>query len=86
MFLIRKNDPDFIATLFFDISHNEELCSKNYHGIQHIYIGYVFTERIPLRLSDLMDIPFPDVLHVYNQTLNGFQRLSKMFRPFKIIE
>ena len=51
-----------------------------------IIVGHIYTERIPIKLSDLSDIPYPDVLHFYNQTLNGFQRLAKMFNPFKVTE
>ena len=35
-------------------------------------LGSLYLERMPLTLSDVTDIPFPDVLHVHNQSLNGF--------------
>lgn len=41
--------------------------------VTHILkLGSLYLERIPLTLSDVTDIPFPDVLHVHNQSLNGF--------------
>lgn len=47
-------------------------------------IGYVYIERIPLRLSNITDIPFPDILHAYFNALEGFQILAKQFGFFII--
>ena len=41
-----------------------------------IILGNIFLERIPVRLSNVSDLPFPDVLHVNKQSLEGFKRLT----------
>lgn len=41
---------------------------------------------IPLKLSNITHIPFPDVLHVYNQAFNGYQKLIRYVGPCKIDE
>lgn len=46
----------------------------------------MYTEHIPIRLSNIVHVPFPDVLHLYNQSLNGFHRLSKQLGCFKVNE
>ena len=33
-----------------------------------------------------MHLPFPDILHVYNQALNGFHRLYRRLGFFKVNE
>lgn len=43
-------------------------------------------ERIPLTLSDVTDIPFPDILHVHHQSLSGYERLAKRYGNFPINE
>jgi hypothetical protein len=51
-----------------------------------IYLESVFLERIPFRLSNVKDIPFPDVLHVYKQSLEGFDQLSSKAGYFPVDE
>ena len=63
------------------------MCSKNFHGnIFYEYLGEVYNERIPVRFSEITHIPFPDNLHVYNQTFNGYHKLARKFGPFKVDE
>lgn len=46
----------------------------------------MFIERVQLRLSNITDIPFPDILHVYDQALQGYDLLSKEFGFFEVGE
>jgi hypothetical protein len=39
------------------------------------YKGSIYLERIPVRLSQINEIPFPDVLHLYHQAFRGFAKL-----------
>lgn len=50
------------------------------------YEGDIYTEHIPLRLSNIMHVPFPDVLHLYNQSFNGFHKLSRRLGNFRVSE
>ena len=43
-------------------------------------------ERIPLRLSNVTEIPFPDILHLHSQALKGFDLLQKEAGPFYVDE
>lgn len=52
----------------------------------YVILGNLYTEHIPVGLSHIMHVPFPDVLHLYNQAFNGFHRLSKRLGPFKVTE
>jgi hypothetical protein len=40
--------------------------------------GHLFIERIPHRLSEVKDIPYPDVLHIYKQAIKGFNILQQI--------
>ena len=53
------------------------MCSKS-------YAGNIYTEHIPIRLSNIVQLPFPDVLHFYNQSFNGLGRLSKQLGHFRV--
>lgn len=46
----------------------------------------ILVERIPIRFSNVKDIPFPDILHVYEATINGFSELQKYAGNFHIDE
>jgi hypothetical protein len=41
-------------------------------------------EKIPIRLCDLRNIPFPDALHLYDQALNGFYELARVVGCFPV--
>ena len=43
-------------------------------------------ERIPLRLSNVKDIPFPDTLHLYDASINGYRQLKTAVGPFHMDE
>lgn len=43
-------------------------------------------ERTPLRLSNLKDIPYPDIFHLYDACIHGYQQLSKVVGYFAIDE
>jgi hypothetical protein len=62
------------------------MCSKSYAGniYNFIFLGHLYTENIPIRLSNIVHVPFPDILHIYNQALNGFHRLSRRLGYFKV--
>ena len=47
-------------------------------------IGNVYTENIPIRLANIVHVPFPDNLHILSQALNGYHRLSRKLGYFKI--
>jgi hypothetical protein len=46
----------------------------------------IFVEKIPLRLSNVTDIPYPDVLHLYDVCINGFRQLSETVGFFSVDE
>ena len=46
----------------------------------------MFVERIPFRLSNVDNIPYPDVLHLYDACLNGFPQLTNEVGYFSIDE
>lgn len=66
---MRQNHPQLVSSLHFTDETEEEFCASNYRG--KIYI-----ERIPLTLDTITDIPFPDALHIYSQSLQGFHTLT----------
>lgn len=41
-------------------------------------------EKIPIRLCDLHDIPFPDALHLYDQALTGYYDLARFMGCFPV--
>jgi len=55
-----------------------------WYFIIFIFLGQLFTENIPIRLSNIVHVPFPDNLHIYNQALNGYHRLSRKLGFFKV--
>jgi hypothetical protein len=46
----------------------------------------MFIEKIPIRLTDIEHIPFPDILHLYVQCLNGFELLAQKLGYFFEVE
>jgi len=77
MYYLRKNNPYLVAALYQQSQEQNDFCSSNYR--QKLYI-----ESIPIRLSDIEHIPFPDYLHLYNQTLNGFKQLAETVGYFAV--
>jgi hypothetical protein len=46
----------------------------------------LFIEKIRIRLSNLQDLPFPDILHLYDVTLQGYSQLANVVGYFNIDE
>lgn len=57
-----------VASRFFREETQRDMCST-------FYKGSVYLERIPVRLAQINEIPFPDVLHLYHQAFRGFSKL-----------
>ena len=53
-----------------------------------ISLGKIYIENIPLTLETVTDVPFPDALHFYSQSLQGFHYLASNIvkEPFPILE
>lgn len=68
-----------MAALYFqeEESQDTEFCVSKYEAS-------LFLEKIPIRLCDLRNIPFPDVLHLYDQALNGFYELGRVVGCFPV--
>lgn len=62
----------------------DRLCSRTGVGKNYKYSAHIYTERIDLRLGDVGKIPFPDILHVYNQCFNGYLKLKNIFGCFRV--
>jgi len=41
---------------------------------------------MPVRLSNVRDIPYPDCLHLYDSVLNGYEQLSQLVGYFDVDE
>lgn len=41
-------------------------------------------EKIPLRLSNVQDIPYPDLLHLYDTCIHGFGQLAQAVGFFTV--
>jgi hypothetical protein len=76
---IRKNHPRWVSALYFEDKESEEkeFCASKYEA-------FLYLEKIPIRLCDLKNIPFPDALHLYDQTLGGFYELARNFGCFPV--
>lgn len=57
----------------------EDICSKHYQITLYI-------EHIPLRLSNVKDIPYPDSLHLIETCLKGFALLYEKGGYFRVEE
>jgi hypothetical protein len=58
-----------VAALALESFENEDFCSTQYKQT-------LFLEHIPITLSDIEHIPYPDHLHIYDQSFKGFQQLA----------
>ncbi len=43
-------------------------------------------EKIPLRMSNIQDIPYPDVLHLLDVCIRGYRQLSDKVGFFAVDE
>lgn len=46
----------------------------------------VLIEKIPLRMSNIQDIPYPDVLHLLDACIRGYRQLSNKVGFFNVDE
>ena len=51
-----------------------------------IYTGYLYVDKVDLRLKEINDIPFLDLLYMFKATLNGFKFLYEKVGYFDIQE
>ena len=51
-----------------------------------IYTGFLYIEKVDLRLKQINDIPFPDLLCMYESVLKGFKSLYSKVGYFDIQE
>jgi hypothetical protein len=68
MFEYRLDSDILVASKFFREESQRDMCST-------FYKGNVYLEHIPVRLNQINEIPYPDVLHVYHQAFRGFAKL-----------
>ena len=71
-------DRDYIvSSVFFKEEARQEMCST-------FYYGSIFLERIPLRLNEIKDLPFPDSVHLIHNCLRGFRELYNRVGSFTV--
>ena len=75
----RKNNPYLVNTIFIEDNTVEDICSKHYQIT-------LYLEHIPLRLSNIKDIPYPDSLHLIETCLKGFSLLYEKGGYFRVEE
>ena len=68
-----------MASKYLLVDHRKDMCSS-------VVRGNIFLERIPIRLSDINEIPYPDILHFYSQCFKGFGLLYSLFGCFDVTE
>lgn len=73
----REREDCLVNAKYLNYKHGSDFCSSS-------YTAHVYLERIPVRLSDIQDIPFPDNLYLLLSALEGFEKLYRVvgyFRP-----
>ena len=65
--VINENESLLIARYLIE-DNESDLCSTYYKG-------ELFLESTPYRLSEIDEIPYPDILHLYSQCFKGFGHL-----------
>lgn len=73
----RKNHSRWVAALYFKEKSSEEFCVSR-------SIAHIFLEKIPIRISDLKDLPIPDAIHTFSQCLQGYGELASIFGCFRV--
>ena len=68
-----------VNTCYFIENHRKEFCSTHYRAI-------LYTERIPIKLSEIKDIPYPDNLYILYASLEGFHTVYHKTGFFEIQE
>ena len=79
MFEHRRGHPQLVAGYYLKEENGESFCATKH---QH----RLFIEEIPIRLSDIEDVPFPDNLHLYSQCLGGLRELASSVGCFEVME
>lgn len=51
-----------------------------------IHTGYLYADKVDLRLKEINDIPFDDLMYMYMATLSGFKALYEKVGYFDIVE
>lgn len=67
---VRYNHPHLVSSKGFIDQSSSDFC-----GCSTSYQGGLFLEIIPYTLSNLNEIPYPDVLHIYDQAFKGYQAM-----------
>jgi hypothetical protein len=73
------SQPCVVNTVYFAEETRREFCTSS-------YAGTLFTEHIPLKLSEIKDIPWPDNLYILSASLEGFSQLYTKIGYFPIQE
>jgi hypothetical protein len=47
-----------------------------------IHTGYLYADKVDLRLKEINDIPFDDLMYMYMATLSGFKALYEKVGVF----
>jgi hypothetical protein len=68
-----------VNTIYFVENNRKEFCSTHYGA-------FLYTERIPIKLSDIKDIPYPDNLYILQASLEGFHTVYHKTGFFEIQE
>lgn len=76
-FLERLREEHIVNTIEFKTHVVKEFCSTN-------YLGEVYIQHIPVRLSDITDIPFPENIYILKCSLIGFSQLYKNIGYFEV--
>lgn len=66
-----------MGSKYFRQEDRSEMCSS-------FFQGFLYTERIPLRMNEIKDLPFPDTLHLVNACLRGFRELYLKTGGFEV--
>ena len=75
----RLSQDHVVRTLHMVEENPGELCSTTY------YVR-LYTERIPMRLVEIQDIPFPDNMYVMMAALDGFSKMAARVGAFEVHE
>jgi hypothetical protein len=76
---VNHSQPFIVNTVYFSESIRREFCSTSYGGT-------LYTEHIPLKLSEIKDIPSPDNLYILLSALDGFSTLYARIGFFNVEE
>lgn len=73
----REREDCIVNTKYLNYELGRDFCNTS-------YTARVYVERIPVRLSDIEDIPFPENLYLLLSALDGLEKLYRSvgyFRP-----